>query len=387
MDYGLGFSIISPMKSLKILFVVFCVTVAVLPSTAGALPVAGLYSHEVGVSNQSEQERNRAFQESLAAVIVKVTGEYRWLENSSIQLALENAQNFVEGIEYRSESVPVETVDQVADNIEPAVPAPTPTFTEQQFLNVSFAQVLVDQLLADAAIPVWDSNRPSVLVWMALQNDAGERNLLSPESDPGIIELMQQFAVLRGVPIIFPVLDFEDRRALSADMIWSLDDQAIRAASERYAADSILTGRLLITASGELVGLWQFIFQDQIEVFDSLDTELTSYINDPLERVTSQLASHFAVVPSRQGTETALLRIEGVNNLAAYAELVAYLQELVMVDSVTVSALNGEVLDLNLSLQGSQGQLFELLSLDRNLTLLESAGLTGSQVLRYRWAR
>jgi len=387
------------MKLFTPLIALLCVAVVVLPATVSALPVAGLYSHEVSVSNQSEQERNRAFQESLAAVIVKVTGEPRWLENPSIQGAVANAQNYVEAIEYRSESVPVETDDQAAGNVDPVdpvdpvdlvgpvVPAPIPTFIEREYLNVSFAQGLVDQLLADAAIPVWDSNRPSVLIWMALQNDAGERSLLSPESDPGIIQLMRQFAVLRGVPIIFPVLDFEDRRALSADLIWSLDEAAIRAASERYAADSILAGRLLITASGDLVGLWQFIFQDQVEVFDSLDTELTSYVNDPLERVTSQLVSHFAVLPSRLGSESTRLRIEGVNSLAAYAELVGYLQELVLVDSVTVSTLNGEVLELNLSLQGSQDQLFEILSLDRNLTPLESASLEGSQVLHYRWVR
>ena len=375
------------MKAETVLIAIFCAVVAALPSTVGALPVADLYSHEVSVGNQSDQERNRAFRESLAAVVVKVTGESRWLENSSIQLALENAQSYVEAIEYRSETVPVDNIDDPGSAIDPAVTAQTPTFTEQEFLNVSFAQNLVDKLLADAAIPVWDSNRPSVLVWMALQNDAGERSLLSSESDPDIIRLMQRFATLRGIPIIFPVLDFEDRRALSADLIWALDEQAIRTASERYAADSILAGRLLITASGDLVGLWQFIFQEQVDVFDSLDTELTSYINDPLERITSQLARHFSVVPSRSGSATARLRIEGVSNLAAYAELVTYLEELVLVNSVAVSALNGEVLELSLSLQGSQGQLFELLSLDRNLTPLESAGLEGSQVLRYRWVR
>ena len=387
MDYARGFSIISPMKPMTALITFFCMAIAVLPSFAVALPVTGLYSHEVGVSNQSEQERNRAFQESLAAVIVKVTGEARWLENAGIQQAIENAQSYVEAIEYRSESVPVTTVDETAIETEPEDPSLIPEYIEQQFLNVSFARDLVDQLLVDAAIPVWDSNRPSVLVWMALQSDTGERSLLSPESDPGIIQLMQQFAMLRGIPIIFPVLDFEDRRALSADIIWSLDEQAIRTASERYAADSILAGRLLMTASGDLVGLWQFIFQDQVDVFDSLDTELTSYIGDPLDRITSQLARHFAVLPSVSGFETARLRIEGVTDLTAYAELVAYLQELVLVDSVTISALNGEILELDLSLQGSHGQLFELLSLDRNLTPLENAGFGGPQVRRYRWVR
>ncbi|MBT8147099.1 MAG: DUF2066 domain-containing protein, partial [Gammaproteobacteria bacterium] len=325
------------MKPVSVIFSLTMVFIAVLPVPAWTLPVTGLYSHEVVVGNQSEQERNLAFQESLAAVIVKVTGEPRWLENTIIQQALENAQNYVEAIEYRSESVPVETADTALDgtdsglssDVEPAATPLSPALVVEELLNVSFAKGLVDQLLADAAIPVWDSNRPSVLVWMAVQNDAGERSLLSSESNPGIIQLIQQFAELRGIPIIFPVLDFEDRRTISADSIWALDEQAIRVASERYAPDSILAGRLLITASGDLVGLWQFIFQDQLEVFDSLDTELASYIGDPLDRVTTQLARHFAVAPARSGSEMARLRIEGIDNLAAYADLVNYLQELV----------------------------------------------------------
>jgi len=367
------------------LALIFCTLPALTSTAVWALPVAGLYRHEIGVNNQSEQERNRAFQESLAAVIVKVTGESRWLENSSIQRAIENARSYVEAIEYRSESVIQESPEESATDV--GSNATSPMLVDQEFLQVSFAQDLVDQLLADAAIPVWDSNRPGVLVWMALQNDAGDRYLLTPENDPGIVELMQQFAALRAIPIIFPVLDFEDRRALSADLIWSLDDQAIRLASERYAADSILAGRLHITASGDLVGLWQFIFQEQVEVFDSLDTELIRYISEPLDRITAQLARHFAVVPSRIGLQTARLRIEGIDGLVAYAELIAYLQQLVMVDSVTISALNGNVLELNLSLQGSQGQLYELLGLDRNLMPLDPGGLEGGQVLSYRWVR
>ncbi len=198
---------------------------------------------------------------------------------------------------------------------------------------------------------------------------------------------MQHFADDRGIPILFPVLDFEDRRNLTADMIWGLDQQAIARASARYAADSILAGRLYISASGDLAGLWQFQFQDQVEVFDSLDTDLADYIYGPLNRITEQLAQHFAVVRSPSGEETTRLRIEGVTSLAAYAELVGYLQGLVLVDGVTVAALDGGVLELNLTLQGSQGQLAELLSLDRNLVPLDQSGNERLQMLTYNWAR
>lgn len=45
-----------------------------------ALQVTGLYSQDIPVANDGEAERNRAFAEALAAVVVKVSGDPRWLE-------------------------------------------------------------------------------------------------------------------------------------------------------------------------------------------------------------------------------------------------------------------------------------------------------------------
>jgi hypothetical protein len=360
---------------------------ALFPSMVSALPVAGLYSHEVEVASQSDAERTLAFREALEAVLLKVTGEKQWLENSALQQALENAQSYVEAINPRTETLTVENpaVAQASDIGLANIPATIQV--QQDYVNVVFARDLIDRLLANAAIPLWDSNRPSVLVWMALQNDAGERSLLSNETNPEIVSFMQEFAKQRGLPIIFPVLDFEDRQNLSADMIWSLDDRAITGASQRYGADSVLSGRLHFTASGDLVGLWQFIFQDQIEVFDSFDTDLKNYIHEPLDRITSKLASHFSIVASLSGNEKVRLRVEGVSDLAAYSELLSYLTSLVLVENVGVSKLQGENLELELTLQGDQVQLYELISLDRDLLPLNSRIGENQSILSYRWTR
>ncbi|MBL4821321.1 MAG: DUF2066 domain-containing protein [Gammaproteobacteria bacterium] len=359
----------------------------IFPLQAIGLPVAGLYSHEVAVSSQSEGERNRAFQEALSAVLLKVTGEKRWLENSSLRQALENAQNYVEAINPRTETlqVTVPEVEPVDIGVSPDIPGTTEV--QQEYINVVFARDLIDKLLANAAIPVWDSNRPSVLVWMVLQNDAGERSLLSTETNPEIIRLMQQFAGERGLPVIFPLLDFEDQRNLSADKVWSLDEDAIRQSSLRYGADSILTGRLHLTSSGDLVGLWQFIFQDQVDVFDSLDTDLQNYIYQPLDRITNQLARHFSIVASLNGNQKVRLRVAGIRDLSAYSDLLNYLQSLVLVEHIGISQLQGENLELELTLQGEQQQLYELIALDRDLLLLEGQSPENSAILSFRWTR
>ena len=121
--------------------------------------------------------------------------------------------------------------------------------------------MLIERMLADAQIPLWDSNRPSVLIWMALQDESGSRSLMTSDINNDIIEYIKDFADARGLPVLFPVLDFEDRRNLSEDLVWRLDEQAIRTASLRYGADSILTGRLHFTSSGELVASGSFSFR------------------------------------------------------------------------------------------------------------------------------
>jgi uncharacterized protein len=356
-------------------------------TTVFALPVNGVYSHEIQVINQSDGERRRAIREALAAVIVKVTGSSRWLENSAIRQALNSSEGFVEETRYRSETVSIVT-PRLELPVNPAqITLPLPSSSQVSYININFSRNLIDRLLTDAAIPVWDSNRPSVMVWMVVQNDIGERNILSQDANPEIVALMQQFARERGIPLLFPLLDFEDRQNLNQDGLWALDTQAIIRASVRYGADSILAGRLHLANSGELVGLWQFLFRDQEQVFDSFDTDLKNYIYAPLDRVTNQLASHFAIVKSTSGQQKVRLRVDGIRNLAAYADLLFYLQGLGLVDSVFTSTLDGESLELELTLLGTQQQLYDLLDLARDLSAVDARPGEVESKLQYRWTR
>ena len=350
---------------------------------ASALQVTGLYDHQVAVNNESDAERNRAFREALEAVILKVTGEHRWLEHPRIEEALGNAQSYVEAISYSSETV---DLPQRPNSVASAQPIAAPTM-EQRFIEVNFADTLINELLANANIPVWDTNRPSVLVWMVLQNAVGDRTMLNFDANAQIVNYIQSFASERAIPIIFPVLDFEDRQNLSEDAVWALEEEAIIAASERYGADSILTGRLHFTASDELVGLWQFIFQGQAEVFDGFDEDLNAYLHAPLDRITNQLASYFALVPEATTKQVVRLRVEGVSNLSEYSALLTYVSGLGLVDTVSMAALEGESLELELGLVGDSDQLFELIALDRDLLPIQSSQDGFRNVLHYRWTR
>ena len=383
---AIGFQVNSrPMKQSPQAKVLAILGALLLPGTAAlALPVTGLYNHEVAVTGQSETERNNAFREALSAVVVKVTGNESWLENSAVRQALSNARSLVQEIQYRTENLPAADMP-LAPSDSPVTDVTPPG--SRTLMNVIFAREAIDRLLASAAIPVWDSNRPSILVWMVLQNDNGERRLLSADSQPEIVGFIQEFARLRGVPILFPVLDFEDRQSLSADQLWALDAAAIRQASNRYGADSILAGRLHLANSGDLVGLWQFQFQDQNLVFDSFDSDLKNYVFEPLNLVTTRLAEHFAIVRPNGAEDKIRLKVSGVRDLSVYSSLVKLLQGLSVVNSVVTSGLDGDNLELELSLLGSRQQFYELIALDRALQPVSQRPTENDSVLSYRWTR
>ena len=102
------------MSTLRIFSLAFStiLTGALSSSPVQALPVTGLYAHEVAVGGDSDGERSRAFRDALAAVIVKVTGGSAWLDNSAVQQALGRAQSFVQEFQYRTELVDLALVQK-----------------------------------------------------------------------------------------------------------------------------------------------------------------------------------------------------------------------------------------------------------------------------------
>lgn len=331
-----------------------------------ALIVDGLYDQEIVVQGQGDAERIRAYREGMTAVVLKITGEERWLRNSNVERAIRDAQSYVQEVSYRTSSGPLE---------------------QRNFISVRFDRALVDRMLNDAGIPVWDQNRPAVMLWLSVQSADGRRELLSADSDHPLLDIVREFSRLRGIPLLFPLLDLEDRRNLPTDVAWSLDEQAIRQASARYGADAILSGRVLESPSGELVGLWQFLFRDNVESFDSFERDLKVYAESALERITAQIASHFGLIKLAQSVQVTL-RVEAVDSAKDYVDLLQYIQDLAVVESASASLLDGSGIELDISLIGNPFLFTEFITLGRDLQEQESfATQERENVFYYRWVR
>lgn len=351
----------------RIYALVLLISLMFLPVSGYSLPVQGLYQEEIAVANQGEQERRRAYTEAFSRVITKVTGERRWLQHPQIAAAVAGADRYVAEVSYRSSGIAGQQEGQ---------------------LDVRFDQTLIDSLLNQANIPVWDNNRASVLLWLTVQDATGRRTMLGSSSEHELLDQVRQFADERAVPVLVPLQDLEDRRLVPPNQAWALDTEALRSAAQRYDADSVLAGRVLITPAGELVGFWQLIFRDDVQMFDHIGS-VGTYMDVPLDRASVRLASHFGLVLSAFEREDVVnIRVDGISDLQSHTQLVSYLESLSIVQQVQVSALRPEGVELDLRLLGTRQILTEFISLGRDLLPVNfQPGQPVGDQLHYRWTR
>lgn len=355
---------VKPMTGMLAVMQVVVLVLLFSAPTARALPVSGLYEQTIAVENQSESLRQQAYRQAFQQVLVKVTGETRWLEHPAITNALNMSASYVSQLSYRSGA-------------------------EGGELNIQFDQALVDDLLSRENIPLWDNNRASILLWLTVQTADGRRVVLGSGSEHDLILQAEAFAERRAVPVLLPLLDLTDRRLVTQAQGWSLDTEALQNAARRYGADSVLAGRVLETPDGQWVGLWRMLFRDSNETFDHLDEVDSDYMNLPLDRATSMLANYFGLVPSAfEQRDSVRVRINGINSMRSHQQVVDYLSSLSVVEQVSLTALNAGTIELQLELAGTREMLSEFISLGRDLQPDNfSPGGTLPQVLTFRWTR
>ena len=80
--------------------------------------------------------------------------------------------------------------------------------------------------------------------------------LVSGDSTPEIVDLLEQASIKLGVPILFPLMDLEDQQKISFTDIWGGFSGAIHDASERYATEALLVGRILQARNGLWSARW-----------------------------------------------------------------------------------------------------------------------------------
>jgi uncharacterized protein len=313
---------------------------------ADAARVAGLYEADVEMTAGREE----AFREALGEVLVRVTGRRDVTARAEVAPLLAAAADYAQ--QFRQ-------------------PAPGR-------LWVSFDGAALERELTRLNQPVWGAERPNVLLWIAVDAGGGQRFVVASgaefEEEAAIRDMVAEAAARRGVPVMFPLMDAEDRALASFPEVWGGFDDSILAASQRYGADAVVVGRLAAEDVGH--GRWTMFGAD-------VSDRWSAGVTDAIDRIADGFAARFAVVSSGEN-RTVRLAVSGVQSVEDYGRINRFLAGLTAVQTLGVETVEGDQVVFRVSLRGEAAMLDEAVRLGG---LLQPDGPMDGQQLTYRVPR
>jgi len=325
-----------------------CTAVLLFVPATYAAQVDDLYTAEAELADAGAGARAEAFSSALSQVLVKVTG----------QTAV---------VEQQAEIFP-----------DAAVYAQQYRKTGRNRLRVSFDPEAIRQRLDAAGLPIWGAERPTMLVWLAIDEGQGRRSLLSAGNTPDAISDADEYrdalistAEARGLPLLLPLVDAEDLSLMSTSDVWGGFGDALTEASKRYSADVILLGRLRQAgAEGAQVRWSLFISGIQRSEWEGGVADGPSVAADILAQ---ELATYAA------SSDAITLTVRDVETLDQYAKVLSYLRSLSIVEHAGVSRVLGNAVEFAITARADAERLDRDIKRGRVLTEWQPEVAAGEQ--------
>lgn len=308
-----------------------------------------LYQAEVPVQDDSAAERSRGLSEALQRVLVRLSGNPRVSGHPGAAQVLGKAGSLVQQYRYRVAS-------------EPA---------EQRYLWASFDSGAVDRLVRQAGIPLWSSQRPRVLVWIATES-GGRRQLLNFESDAEASQALTDAAQRRGMPLQLPLLDLQDQAALSVADVWADYETAIRAASERYPHDVILSGRVRRLSGNSWRAEWSLWERDRQQSFDSGSLPFAAALQSGIDSAQDRLAARYVPALDGDGPESVRMAVVGIHSLQDYGAVMRLLGAQEPIHRLSFHEVRGDRLVIDVWVDGGATTLANNLVLGGELLQIDN---------------
>ena len=365
----LSYDNILPMKNLSLkkmirywfVFTTIFISISICLSVK-AVEVKDLYVAKVPIESQGKSDRNRALKQTLRAVLIKVGGHQSVLSHEAIKPQLNRYNNFVTHYRYERQE-------------------------NKQFLQASFDEAKINQLFVDANLPIWGSLRPQVALWLV--NEHGLiREVMSENSQSPLIETVNDFTNLRGLPIAMPLWDLSDTNVISTSDVWGRFTQPVFQASKRYLAEAIIIVRIsdnsLLSdeqldsraAGCELLcqsaialdwGFFSAEDEDQTPQFSQRyqGFDRSELLAQALSDITDDIYQHYALTTDENNQYE--IDVANIDSLARFVQVSQFLQELSSVQDVRLTQANGQTRRFSLTLLGSEQAFLASLKLNNVL--------------------
>lgn len=318
-----------------------------------------LYSGEVAVADQGAAERQSAVQAALIQVLQKHSGLRDLPLGPALDAALLNANRMLVSFHYRSQ--------------ERAQPDGS---TRQELRLVArFLPQAVDQVVRDMGLPRWRHERRPVTLWVVVDEGFGRQ--LMPVEYQYAWDALADVARLRGLPLEWPELDEETLEAVDLQLLWGgFTDQVLPQGGDSAGVVIVAARR-----EGPVWNVrWNLGDREQTAGWRIRDQDLLFALVDGLHQLADFVAARDAIQPSGLGDWRFEMVVSGLRHSRAYAECLAYLESLSLVDGVDVLAVHGDAVTFRLDLNAMPEYLLAEFERDRRLAT-DAAGA------RFVWGR
>ena len=346
-------------RTLILFFALFCTSLM-------AEPVSGLYNGRVLVADQTAQSRSKGVDQALEQVLIKLTGNSKIMQLPGIQQAVSNNNNFIASVGYTK--LPLGRSEEL------------PGFA----LQVSFSAQAIDQLVRRAQLPILPAGRPTLVFWVVRDDAETGRQFVSEQVFPDFTQSFQQIMHDRAAPYQLPALDLEDQLSLSVNEAWSMREETIEVASQRYAADGWAVLRFFTTTSGQVRGSWIYRLGDQRGFNDVRDETTGLFVPLAVNGLVDSLSAQFTYIPQTDTSEL-VVQINRVDSFSDYQAVLSQLQKLELVQSLNVFAVKGDKLFLTLDIEGGVDLLESALARSGRLENQTSQAARFSGNLEFDW--
>ena len=321
----------------KILFIVlFFIT----STFSYAVEVTDLYQYKILVNDKTRISRLAASKDALGKVLLKVSGQKVDLLSPEVKKAKRNIPSYMLKYEYFE-----------GEN-------------DQQFLVVQFEASKINKLLESNSLPIWGNRRPLVVIWLATEDEL-RRELVTQDSYPQLEQLLKDKASRRGLPIVIPLLDLEDRQLVSVTDVWANFSKPVILASQKYNSERIVTARLYQDPDNYLWKLdWRFSDESQFSI-NELMGDKQQIVGQMIEDVSNKLAQQYAV-EALSFNQSGLLDITltGISDFTSVELAKRQLLSFSVVDDVMLKLVKNNKFHMQLRLSGTPSDLAKALELD-----------------------
>lgn len=326
-----------------------CALFWVVALATNADVIDNFYDIDVEVDAVDKADMAAAAGLGLQNMLIRASGREDIMENEVLQDALQSASDYISQYGF----IQIDAAEPNAD--------------ARRFVRFTFSQDIVERLLNRAGEPVWTKDRPSSLVWLAIDEDS---ELTIATAGSTHYRTLAATAAARGLPLVSPLYDIEDRFALASEQVWQFDTSAIREASSRYPSNVILAVRALKDSQGQWHSSWELLGDSDA----LLGSDNCIVLRDCFDTASQQLAEYwsarYAVTKKYSTADVLAVRLKNAN-FQAFSDVARYWRNLSGVDDVQVVSVDGLDINFELVWRSDADTFKQLIALHDHLALAD----------------